>query len=96
MNFILSGSAVGSGFFLDLRFLRCFRWVALLAASPPSLDVLVVLLVWLVMSEVRVRSVMISVMVGQMSAVRGGSVVGVVRMSVSETCLVIGPFRCWV
>ena len=48
------------------------------------------------MSKMMVRSVMISVVVVQILAERRGKVVEAVRMSVSETGLVIGPFRCWV
>ena len=91
---ILLGSAGGSGLQVTLgvlghlRFLLRFRWVDSLAASPLCLEVLVVLLMWLAMSKVRVRSSVDSVMVGQMSVVnRRDSVVVVVRRSVSENCL---------
>ena len=96
VNFILSGSACGCGIIMGLRFLFRFRWVDLLAASPPSLDVLVVLFVWLAMSEVRMRSVVISVMIGQMSAVRRGTIAGVFRMLVGGICLALGLVRYWV
>ena len=92
VNFILLGSAGGSGLqvaLLDLRFLLRFRWVDSLAASPLCLEVFAVLLMWLEMSKVRVRSSVVSVMVGQMSVGNRSSCVVVVgRRSVNVNCLI--------
>ena len=69
---ILLGSAGGSGLLVALgvlellRFLLCFRWVDSLADSPLCLEVFIVLLMRLRISSARVRSNVVSVMVGQM------------------------------
>ena len=92
VNLILLGSAGGSGLqvaLLDLRFLLRFRWVDSLAASPLCLEVFAVLLMWLEMSKVRVKSSVVSVMVGQMLVgYRSSCVVVVGRRSVNVNCLI--------
>ena len=92
---ILLGSAGGSGLLVALgvlellRFLLCFRWVDSLADSPLCLEVFIVLLMRLRISNVRVRSSVVSVMVGQMlGGYRYGWVVVTGRRSVEVPCLI--------